>query len=227
MTNHAAVVTNERQGSKNRKTHLGCGNMTSSIRSRDGVFPGVTDGPVAVRDVIIEGIIIGSFYNLDGGRWEFLGPWEDHHRVRVGSAEDRLMRSDRTFWLYTDGASRATPVGAAIGAVLYDSQGGKVQTLSRHIGPATNNEAEYLAFIGGLEMALEEDVHCLVVRADSKLVTNQVRGHYKVRAEALKPLHSRAVDVLTRFPKRHVEYVPRKYNREADRLAGAAFPILP
>ena len=197
--------------------------MTSSIRSREGVFPGVTNEPVPVRDVIVEGAVIGSFYRLDNGRWEFLGPWDDTHRMLVDSTEDRLVRGDRTFWLYTDGSSRGDALGAAIGAVLYDSHGQEVQTLSRHIGPATNNEAEYRAFIGGLELALEHNIPCLVVRCDSKLVANQVRGIFKVRAAKLKPLHSTAVELLKRFPIHLIEYVPRKYNREADRLADAAF----
>ena len=217
-----AVIANSPYA-KSIRTHLPFENMTSSIRSREGVFPGVTTEPVPVRDVIVEGAVIGSFYHLEGDRWEFLGPWDDTHRMLVDSTEDRLVRGDRTFWLYTDGSSRGDPVGAAIGAVLYDSHGQEVDTLSRRIGPATNNEAEYRAFIGGLELALEHNVHCLVVRCDSKLVANQVRGTFKVRAAKLKPLHSRAVELLPCLLKHHIEFVPRKYNRAADRLADAAF----
>ena len=197
--------------------------MTSSIRSRFGVFPGVTTEPVAVRDVIVEDMVVGSFYHLDGDRWEFLWPWDDSHRMLVDSTEDRLMQCNRTFWLYTDGASRGNPARAAVGAVLYDSHGEKVDTRSRPIGPATNNEAEYQAFIGGLEMALAHNVDCLVVRSDSKLVINQVRGTFKVRVATLKPLHGKAVELLAGFPKCHFEFIPRRYNRKADKLAGAAF----
>ena len=156
--------------------------MTSCLRSRTGVFPGVTTEPVSVLDVIVEDVVVGSFYHLDNARWEFLGPWDDVHRMSVDGMEDRLMRSDRTYWVYTDGASRGDPLEAAIGAVLYDSRGQEVDTLSRPIGCATNNQAEYRAFIGGLEMALGHDVDCLVVRADSRLVVNQVAGAFKVRS---------------------------------------------
>ena len=198
--------------------------MTSSIRSRTGVFPGVTTEPVAVRDLIVEGVVVGSFYHLEEDRWEFLGPWDDGHRMLIDSPEDCLMRSDRASWLYTDGASRDKGKRAAVGAVLYKSDGAKVESLSRHIGPATNNEAEYRAFIRGLELARAHNVDCLIVRSDSKLVINQVRGTFKVKAAPLKPLHSEAVKLLARFQKRHLEYIPRKYNREADRLADAALP---
>lgn len=193
--------------------------MTSSLRSRIGVFPGVTTEPVPVLDVIVEGSIVGSFYHLEESRWEFLGPWDDGRRIPVEGAEDRLKRSGRTSWVYTDGASRGDPARGAIGAVLYDSEGREVAALSRAIGYATNNRAEYRAFIAGLEVALEHDVRCLVVRADSKLVVNQVRGVFRVKAAELKPLHAQAVELLSRFPRSHVEFVPRKYNREADRKA--------
>ena len=196
--------------------------MTSWLRPRTGVFPGETTEPVDVRDVIVEGVIVGSFYHLDQDRWEFLGPWGDEPRILVDSEEDRLKRCDQTFWLYTDGASRGDPVKAAIGAVLYDPQGQKVGALSCAIGPATNNHAEYRAFIGGLRMALERNVQCLVVRTDSKLVVNQVRGIFKVKAEKLKPLHREACELLSLFPRSHVEHVPRRYNRAADKKAEAA-----
>ncbi len=201
---------------------LTCENVTSLIRSRDGVFPGITTEPVAVRDVIIEDVVVGSFYHLDNDRWEFLGPWDDSLRTLVDGPADCLIRSDTTFWLYTDGASRGDPVRAAIGAVLYDSHGRKVKKLSCFIGCASNNEAEYWAFIRGLEMARDHKVQCLVIRADSKLVINQVRGTFKLRAENLKPLHSKAVELLRCFPQYHLEFVPRKYNRKADKLADDA-----
>lgn len=199
------------------------GDMPAYLRSRTGVFPGVTTEPVDVLDVIADGVVIGSFYRLDTQGWVFLGPWAGEHPVRENSTEDCIKRSDRTFWLYTDGASRTNPKRAAIGAVLYDPGGGEVATLSRTIGPATNNTAEYRAFIEGLEMALCHDICCLVVRTDSLLVVRQVTGDFKVKAPALKPLHAKAVGLVKRFPRIHVEHVPRKYNQKADKLADAAF----
>lgn len=128
--------------------------MTPSFRSRTGVFPGVTDEPVDVLDVIVEGVVIGSFYRLSTDHWEFLGPWDDENRIQVESTADCLTQDDSTFWLYTDGASQENGARAAIGAVLYDSHGREIDTLTRPIGSATNNQAEYRAFIEGLEMAL-------------------------------------------------------------------------
>ncbi len=197
--------------------------MTPSFRSRTGVFPGVTDEPADVLDVIVEGVVIGSFYRLSTDHWEFLGPWDDENRIQVESTADCLTQDDSTFWLYTDGASRENGARAAIGAVLYDSHGREIDTLTHPIGSATNNQAEYRALIEGLKMALLQNIRCLVVRSDSLLVVNQVRGRFKVRKAELTSLHAKARELLDRFPKYHLEHVPRKYNRRADALANEAF----
>ena len=197
--------------------------MTPPLRSRTGIFPGITPKRVDVLDVIVDDYVVGSFYQLATDHWEFLGPWDHQNRILVDGTADCLMRDDRTLWLYTDGASRENGARAAIGAVLYESNGREVDTLSCPIGPATNNQAEYRALIEGLKMALLNDVRCLVVRADSLLVVNQVLGRFKVRKAKLELLHARVLDLLDCFPKHHLEHVPRKYNRRADALAKEAF----
>ena len=197
--------------------------MTPSLRPRNGVFPGMTPEPVDVLDVIVDGYVIGSFYQLATDHWEFLGPWDHHNRILVDGPVDCLMRDDRTFWLYTDGASRENGARAAIGAVLYDADGQEVETLTRFIGRASNNEAEYQALIEGLKMACARNIRRLVVRADSLLVVNQVRGTFKVKSAGLRLLHAKALDLLDQLHSPPVEHVPRKYNGRADGLAKEGF----
>ena len=50
-----------------------------------------------------------------------------------------------------DGASRGNPGQAAIGATIKDRQGRLIKSISRRIGTATNNQAEYQAVIAALE----------------------------------------------------------------------------
>ena len=71
--------------------------MTHFLRSRTGVFPGITPEPVDVFDVIVDGYVIGSFYKLATDHWEFLGPWDHHNRILLDGTVDCLMRDDRTF----------------------------------------------------------------------------------------------------------------------------------
>lgn len=48
---------------------------------------------------------------------------------------------------------------------------------------ATNNEAEYEAFLAGLKMAKELGAQFLSIKSDSQLIVNQVTGIYKAKGD--------------------------------------------
>lgn len=121
-----------------------------------------------------------------------------------------------------DGASRGNPGPAAIGATLKDGKGGLVASISRHIGRTTNNQAEYRALIAALEKAAELGARSVDIRLDSELVVRQVKGRYRVKNAALRPLYLRVGELLGRFDSFSIRHVPREQNAEADRLADAA-----
>lgn len=128
-----------------------------------------------------------------------------------------------TYVMYADGASRGNPGPAAIGAVIYPPGADEpIAQVSEAIGETTNNRAEYLAVVAGLNLALELGVRDLLVRLDSQLLVRQVAGEYRVRSADLKPLHRRVVMLLGRFRSAAVEHVPRERNTVADALANAA-----
>ena len=124
--------------------------------------------------------------------------------------------------IHTDGASRHNPGPAAIGATLKDSQGKLVASLSRAIGRATNNQAEYRAVVAALEEALKLGATQVEVRLDSELVVRQLSGQYRVRQAALQPLHRQVTGLLGQFHQFTISHVPRQQNAEADRLANLA-----
>ncbi len=97
--------------------------------------------------------------------------------------------------IFADGGSRGNPGPAAIGAVVLDpstAPPARLATVSERIGSTTNNVAEYRAVIAGLEAAREFPAHEVQVRADSKLVIEQLAGRWRVKQEHLRPLHARA-----------------------------------
>jgi len=53
----------------------------------------------------------------------------------------------------------------------------------------TNNEAYYIALVGGLEKAKEYGSNGIVVFTNSELVCNQMKDVYQVKKERLKQLH--------------------------------------
>jgi ribonuclease HI len=125
--------------------------------------------------------------------------------------------------VYSDGASRGNPGPASIGAAVYDSAGHEVHGVSRRIGRATNNEAEYRAAIAGLEAALALGARDVELVMDSELVVRQLNMRYKVRNPSLRRLFGRIKDLQWRFASFEVRHVRREQNRRADELANLAF----
>ncbi|HZP95891.1 MAG TPA: reverse transcriptase-like protein [Candidatus Limnocylindria bacterium] len=124
--------------------------------------------------------------------------------------------------LYADGAARGNPGPAGAGAVLLDADGHVLAELTRHLGRATNNVAEYTALIMGLEEARRRGMDEIDVRMDSLLVVQQMRGLWKVRHPNMKPLALRAGELLASFAKRTISHIPREENLIADALSNKA-----
>ena len=72
--------------------------------------------------------------------------------------------------LFFDGASKGNPRLAGADEVLFDSKGNKMNEYSWGIGKKTNNGAEWLTLIKGLELARNVCIEELVVFGDSMMV---------------------------------------------------------
>lgn len=124
--------------------------------------------------------------------------------------------------MFADGASRGNPGPSSIGAAIFDASGREIHTVSKRIGHATNNEAEYQAAIAGLEAAVALGAKCIRLRMDSELVVRQLEHRYKVRNARLQPLFVRVLALRRQFESFEVESVPRAMNKRADQLANQA-----
>lgn len=125
--------------------------------------------------------------------------------------------------MHCDGASSGNPGNAGIGVVIdipnNDPQGKETYTISEYIGIATNNVAEYSAFIKGLEKVQSLGILNIKVYLDSELIVRQINGVYKVKNKNLIPLFNKASQILDFFESYTVEHVRRDLNKEADALA--------
>jgi ribonuclease HI len=118
-----------------------------------------------------------------------------------------------------DGAARGNPGEAGCGAVIYDENGTVVKELSRYLGRATNNVAEYEGLLMGLEAMLQMGKRCVRVQSDSQLLVRQLNGHYRVKDEKLQLLFAKAIAMLRQFKDYRIVHIPRESNKLADRLA--------
>lgn len=122
--------------------------------------------------------------------------------------------------LYVDGAARGNPGPA--GAGIYLKSDGKVLLKEKeYIGERTNNEAEYIALILGLEKAAGFGKEIKVI-SDSELLVNQVKGEFKVKQIHLKSLLERVRQAQVKFEHFEIKHSFRDDNKEADRLANEA-----
>ena len=125
------------------------------------------------------------------------------------------------YQLFCDGASRSNPGDASIGvSILLD--GKEVHTISKKIGIATNNEAEYQALIDGLNYCVDNSIKEIEVFLDSNLVVEQVNKNFKVKAGNLKVLNSKVDDLIQEFNFIEINHVYREENKRADQLANMA-----
>jgi len=124
--------------------------------------------------------------------------------------------------IYTDGASSGNPGRASIGAVIKDGRGRVISRISRRIGRATNNQAEYLAIIAALEEATRLGAGKVDIKSDSELAVKQLKGRYRVKKATLRPLYQKVVQLIGPLEVFSITHIPREQNREADRLAHRA-----
>ncbi len=121
--------------------------------------------------------------------------------------------------VWSDGAARGNPGPAGIGALVQAPDGTVVAEVSEGIGVATNNVAEYRAALAGLRAARDHGASEVHLRADSRLLIEQLAGRFRVKNPTLQRLHHEVRSVLAEFDRVRLEHVPRERNRAADRLA--------
>jgi ribonuclease HI len=126
-----------------------------------------------------------------------------------------------TATMHIDGASRGNPGPAAFAFVIV-RPGLPPTEASEIFGKATNNVAEYMALVRGLEAAADLGLFRLAVFSDSELVVKQMNGEYGVRHPDLIPLHKRARELRKEFVSVPIMHVRREDNQRADALCNAA-----
>lgn len=122
-----------------------------------------------------------------------------------------------------DGSCWPNPGPMKVGYVIEDKEGKVLLTHSQDLHKqGTNNQAEYEAAIMALDRALALGATRAIVRTDSQLVVNQVKGKWKVGKKHLLPFLHRVQERVAKFTEVKWVWVPREDNTEADALATGA-----
>lgn len=124
--------------------------------------------------------------------------------------------------VHVDGGARGNPGPAAAACVITSPDGDLLGEHAEVIGTATNNVAEYRALLLGLARARALGASEVEVIGDSELIAKQVKGEYKVKHPAMRPLYLDAMTALRDFEQWSIRTVPRSQNAHADALVNAA-----
>ena len=136
-------------------------------------------------------------------------------------AKDALTTTDLSIWkLSVDGASNAQGSGA--GLILTSPEGIDIEYALRFGFRTSNNEAEYEAFIAGLNLAHSLEVDRLEVYSDSQLVVRQIEDTYEAKSGRMILYLRKVLDLFKKFVLVQVKHVPRAENSRAGALAKLA-----
>ena len=126
--------------------------------------------------------------------------------------------------IFIDGACQGNPGPAGIGVAIFENEK-LLKEISKPLGEATNNIAEYSALIYALLEAAALKAERLKILTDSQLVCRQVSGEYKIKNIHLKFLHGQVLLLMKLFKEVRIENVPREKNARADKLATSSLKI--
>lgn len=125
--------------------------------------------------------------------------------------------------VYTDGGSRGNPGIAWCGVFIRSLDGSITERRYKYLGIATNNIAEYTGGLLGIQRAIELGATEIELRADSKLMIEQLSGNYKVKNAELKKIYLQIHELLSNWEWKIIfTHVYREDNIEADRLSNVA-----
>ena len=129
------------------------------------------------------------------------------------------MKEALTIWI--DGACSGNPGPAGVGVVIKEGEQ-IIKEISKFIGEATNNIAEYTALKEALTQAQKETKGVVKIFTDSELLAKQVTGQYKIKNENLAVLFQEVSQLSLRFKSVEIQHIPRERNQQADKLATQA-----
>jgi ribonuclease HI len=119
------------------------------------------------------------------------------------------------YTLTFDGGSKGNP-GLGYGSYEIEGPNGVEAANRMEFGQnMTNNQAEFLALIAGLNRILEltggeASSSSLAIRGDSQLVIRGLKGEWKIKHPNVQPLFNEAVALLKRFGNVHLAWHPRR-----------------
>ena len=135
-----------------------------------------------------------------------------------------LKKTNKCFLMQFDGNAKPNPGNISCGVVFFSPEPREelYEVGYYEKGKMNNNESECIAFIKGLEFALEHDMYDLAIEGDSQFAISMLnskvppKGPYKEYFEKIQ-LYGDIFDNIT------ARHIPRSENNYADSVARKAY----
>ncbi len=125
--------------------------------------------------------------------------------------------------VYTDGMAEPNPGLGTYAFVVYRERK-KLKEECAVVGEKiTNNYAEYEGLVHSLSYLEPYREEKIVIRSDSELLVNQMKGDWKAKKGEYLERYHEAVRLAEGFRSLEFEWIPREKNEEADRLSRIAY----
>ena len=132
---------------------------------------------------------------------------------------------DGVYTIYTDGSCHPNPGPGGWGIVVINPDGAEVDAQSTpQQNDVTNNEAEYGGIMAGLTWAIIHGVEHVIIRSDSELCLNQIKGTYDARKTELAELRDKTRALAAKIRNVNFEWVSGEENPAHD-LAEEAYKL--
>jgi ribonuclease HI len=119
--------------------------------------------------------------------------------------------------LFFDGSSCGK--GGGVGILLISPRGEMFEFVIAIQPTVTNNQAEYEAFLRGLQNLKEAKAISVEIFGDSELVIKQLNGQYECRNDILRNYYEECKEIMKSFQLVILQHIPRENNGEANKLA--------
>ncbi|XP_070007010.1 uncharacterized protein [Nicotiana sylvestris] len=136
---------------------------------------------------------------------------------KVSFAGEDITKAYDSWRMFFDGAANFKGVGIRVVLVSETIQHYPISAKLRF--PCTNNMAKHEACILGLRLAIDMNVHELLVIGDSNLLVHQVLGEWATKNTKILPYLYCVQELIKRFIEIKFKHVPRIQNEFADVLA--------
>ena len=151
---------------------------------------------------------------------------QDHVKEILNGAELSVIPVNAAITMHIGAVSDKEQKDSGIGIIILDHEERQVGKVSDYIGKRSKSNAERIAFLRAVKLALYFQVNELRIKTDSEIIVRQLSPGYKSRDTEILKFLSEITPLINKIKKFKIEYIPKNLNDKANFLAEKAIQRL-